>query len=200
VATFKDDSEWVNQLLFNEERVEGMLLHLAKAHPETYVKVGTRRKLSMKIVSLDTAQTMALARIGRLNDIARTRVWSFLRCVGHIDLKLSLAERQRIDVDVGLYRTKEAIFGSYLHEWSLTKGRETKPPEMVHFWNSKLSNEIEAEVDLYISHLFFEQEKSGDKSVDIPSLDYLGGGGVPTGRSNYYLRRGSWRQELPHQL
>ena len=30
VATFKDDSEWVNQLLFNEERVEGMLLHLAK--------------------------------------------------------------------------------------------------------------------------------------------------------------------------
>ena len=61
VATFKDDSEWVDQLLFNEERVEGMLLHLAKTSPETYLKVGTRRRLSMKVVTLDTAQTMALA-------------------------------------------------------------------------------------------------------------------------------------------
>ena len=76
-----------------------------------------------------------------------------------MNLQLFLEDRQRIDVDVGLNRTKDAIFGSYLHEWSLTKGKETKPPEQVYFWNSSLSHEIEAEVDLYIRHVFFERKK-----------------------------------------
>ena len=76
----------------------------------------------MKVVTLDTAQTMALSRVGRLNDIARKRVKSFLRCVGHVNLQLLLEDRQRIDVDVGLNRTKDAIFGSYyLHEWVANK-------------------------------------------------------------------------------
>lgn len=136
----------------------------------------------MKVVTLDTAQTMALSRFGRLHDISRKRVRSFLRCVGHVNLQLLSKDRQRIDVDVGLSRTKDAIFGSYLHEWSLTKGKETKPPEQVYFWNSILSKEIEAEVDLYIRHLFFEQKKDGNNGGDdIPSLDYLGAGSPQAG-------------------
>ena len=113
----------------------------------------------MKVVTLDTAQTMALSRVGRLNDIARKRVKSFLRCVGHVDLQLLLEDRQRIDVDVSLNRTKDAILGLYLHELLLAKGKETKPPEQVYFWNSSLSHEIEAEVDLYIRHVFLERIK-----------------------------------------
>ena len=180
VATFLEDTKWVDQLLCSSEKVEGMLVHLAKQHPETFLKVGKRRQLSTKLVTLDTAQTLALARIGRLNDIARKRVRSFLRCVGNINLQLSIKDQQRIDVDVGLYRTEKAFFGSHLYEWSLMKGKETKAPELVRFWNSVLANEVEAEVDLYLRHLFSglgdDTEEDKDVITEMPSLDYLGPG------------------------
>ena len=180
VATFLEDTKWVDQLLCSSEKVEGMLVHLAKQHPETFLKVGKRRQLSTKLVTLDTAQTLALARIGHLNDIARKRVRSFLRCVGNINLQLSIKDQQRIDVDVGLYRTEKAFFGSHLYEWSLMKGKETKAPELVQFWNSVLANEVEAEVDLYLRHLFSglgdDTEEDKDVVTEMPSLDYLGPG------------------------
>ena len=56
------------------------------------------------------------------------------------------------------------------------KRKRDQAPEQVYFWNSSLSHEIEAEVDLYIRHVFFERKNDGDNSGDIPSLDYLGAG------------------------
>jgi hypothetical protein len=56
----------------------------------------------------------------------------------------------------------------------LTKGKEKKPPEQVHYWNSKLSNEIEAEVDLYLQHLFLLD--ANNQLNEIPILDYVADG------------------------
>jgi hypothetical protein len=85
----------------------------------------------MRTVALDTGQTIALARVGRLNDVRMKKIKSFLRQIGKVNLQLSAKEQARIDIDVGLDRTKEATFGSSLHEWSLVKGKEKKPPEQV---------------------------------------------------------------------
>lgn len=85
-----------------------------------------------------------------------------------MNLELSVKEQERLDVEVGLYRTKEVTFGSYLHEWS----KEKKAPEQVYYWNAKLSNEIEAEADLYLRHLFSENKDNNT----MPSLDYFAKG------------------------
>lgn len=178
VAAFDDEARrtsWVSTMLNTEERLEGMLLHLAKNHPDMYVQVGKRRRLSMKTVALNTAQTVALARVGALNDVRLRSVKSFLQKVGAVNLKLSAKELDKIDVNVGLHRTKAAVFGSYMHEWSRTKGKEKKAPEMVHYWNSSLSSEIEAEVDLYLQHRFVENNNINN-SNSIPTIDYIAGG------------------------
>ena len=70
-------------------------------------------------------------------------------------MQLSIKDQQRIDVDVGLYWTEKAFFGSHLYEWSLMKGKETKAPELVQFWNSVLANEVEAEKRLVPTTLVF---------------------------------------------
>jgi hypothetical protein len=100
------------------------------------------------------------------------RIKSFLKNIGQVNLQLSVAEQKRIDVQVGLHRTKSAVFGSYLHEWSRTKGKEKKAPELVQYWNSNLAHEIEAEVDLYLRHLFLENPGS----TTMPIIDYKAGG------------------------
>jgi hypothetical protein len=55
-----------------------------------------------------------------------------------------------------------------------------KPPKQVHYWNSDLSSEIKADVDLYLRHLF--QEANANNPLDnIPVLDYVGDGFVNPG-------------------
>jgi hypothetical protein len=176
VASFEEEAmrtNWVNIMLNTEEHVEGMLSHLAKSSPEKYTRIGQKRKLSMQTVTLNTVQTIALARVGRLNDVRMKKIKSFLRQVGKVNLQMSIKEQERIDIKVGLHRTKDTIYGTYLHEWALAKGKEKKPPEQVHYWNCSLSNEIEAEVDLYLNHLFLENEVDNNNT---PSIDYIAGG------------------------
>ena len=38
-----------------------------------------------------------------------------------VNIGMATKEIERIDMQVGLYRTKLALFGSYIHEWSKTK-------------------------------------------------------------------------------
>jgi hypothetical protein len=128
----------------------------------------------MQTVALTTAQTIALARVGRLNDVQMKNIQSFLRQIGKVNLQMSLKEQERIDIQVGLHRTKDATFGSHLHEWSLTKGKEKKPPEQVHYWNSDLGKEVEAEVDLYLQHLLVKEENKN--IIGIPNIDYAADG------------------------
>ena len=193
-TTFDDEARktnWVQIMLNTDERVEGMLLHLAKSHPKTFIKVGHQRRLSTTPLALTTVQTMALGRVAGLNDVRLKKLRSFLRQVAGINIQLAQKEIDRIDIQVGLHRTKEAIFGSHLHQWSQSKGKEKKPPELVHFWNCDLANEIEAVVDLYLRHLLLaaadddaesETQCTIRNAVDgIPSLDYVGDGFVKPG-------------------
>jgi hypothetical protein len=87
-----------------------------------------------------------------------------------VNLELSFKEQERIDVAVGLYRTKDVTFGSYLHEWSASKGKDKKPPEQVNYWNANLSNEIEVETDLYLQHLLVENKDNNN--FTLPCLNY----------------------------
>jgi hypothetical protein len=131
---------------------------------------GKKRQLSTRIVALNTVQTLALARVGRLNDVRLQSIRSFLKNIGKVNLHQSKKEQLRIDREVGLYRTNETIFGSYLREWANSKGKEKKPPEQVHYWNSSLSKEIDAEVDLYLHHYFLD---NSDRTFNnIPIIDY----------------------------
>jgi hypothetical protein len=153
-----------------DERVEGMLTHLSKTNPETYARVGRNRKLNMRTVVLTTPQTIALARVGRLNDTRMKKIRLLLRTVGKVNLQVSTKEVERLDAQVGLHRTKQTVFGSYGHEWSLTKGKVKKAPEQVYYWNSKLSSEIEAEVDLHLQHLFLEGDFTNDATTFLQSV------------------------------
>jgi hypothetical protein len=124
IASFVEEAnktKWIDIMLNSQERVEGMLTHLAKAHPDHYTRVGQKRDLSMRTIALNTPQTVALARVGRLNDVRLKRLRSFLKHVGNVNVELSASEVQRIDNQVAWHRTKETVFGSCLHEWSLTK-------------------------------------------------------------------------------
>jgi hypothetical protein len=176
ISTFEVEAKktnWVDTMLNTEDKVQGMLSYLAKTYPESFVAIGKTRRLSMRIVALNTNQTLALARVGKLNDVQLQSMRSFLRHIGKVNLQQSKKEQARIDMQVGLHRTKDATYGSYLHEWSQTKGKEKKPPEQVYYWNAKLSSEIEAEVDLYLQHLFLQ----GDKTYNsIPSINYIADG------------------------
>jgi hypothetical protein len=179
VSSFLEEAtrtNWVSVMLNTEEQEEGMMVYLAKNNPDKYVRIGQTRKLSMQTIALNTSQTIALARVGRLNDVRMKNVRSFLRHIGKVNLQLSLKEQDRIDIQVGLHRTKQATFGSHLHEWSLTKGKEKKPPEQVHYWNSDLEKEIEAEVDLYLRHLLVATEENNNNNAVIPCIDYKADG------------------------
>jgi hypothetical protein len=61
------------------------------------------------------------------------KIKSFLQHVAKVNMSMSTKEILRIDQQVGLYQTREAVFDSHIHEWALTKGKEKKPPEQVHF-------------------------------------------------------------------
>jgi hypothetical protein len=58
---------------------------------------------------------------------------SFLKHMAKVNIGMATKEIERIDMQVGLHRTKLASFGSYIHEWSKTKGKEKKAPEQVYF-------------------------------------------------------------------
>lgn len=180
-AAFQEEARrtcWVETMLNTEERQKGMLTHLARTIPHHYTDVGQKRKLSMQPVVLSTAQTLALARVSNLNDMRMKQMRSFIRNVGGVQLQLSAKEVIRIDKEVGLDRTvATATFGSYLQEWSQTKGKEKKPPEEVLYWHAALSNEIEAEVDLYLAHYFLQRETS----FSIPLIDYRADGFATAG-------------------
>jgi hypothetical protein len=177
VSAFEEEAnktKWVNIMLNMEERIDGMLsLYLAKYKPASYVRIGQTRKLSMRSVALTTGQTIALARVGGLNDTRMKKIKSYMRHIGKVCMQLSLKEQERLDIQVGLHRTKDAVFGSQVHEWSRTPRKETKPPEQVYDWNGNLAHEIEAEVDLYLMHLFME---SGNNYNTMPIIDYDAGG------------------------
>ena len=109
-ASFEEEARktnWVNIMLNTKERVEGMLSHLAKTDPETYVTIGQKRNHSMTTIALTTSQTIALARVARLNDVHMTLLRSFLSRVAQVNLKMSSKVQERIDIQVGLHRTKE---------------------------------------------------------------------------------------------
>lgn len=85
VATFEEEAnrtKWVDTMLNNDDRVEGMLSYLAKTQPDIYEQVGQKRKLSMRTVALNTEQTISLARVCRLNDVRLKKLRSFMRVVG----------------------------------------------------------------------------------------------------------------------
>jgi hypothetical protein len=156
-AAFQEEAtctNWVKTMLNTQERVEGMLAHLDKYYPDLYSTVGQKRHLSTRSVSLNTAQTIALARVGKLNDTRMKKIKSFLKHVGKINLELSLKEQEQIDAEVYLHRTKDATFGKRLYEWARYKGKEKKAPELVKYWNCDLAKEVEAEVDLHLKSLF----------------------------------------------
>jgi hypothetical protein len=92
-----------------------------------------------------------------------------------VNLQVSTKKVERLDAQVGLHCTKQAEFGSYMHEWSLTKGKGEKAPGQVYYWNSKLSCEIEAEVDLHLQHLFLEGDFTNDGN-NFPTISYVGDG------------------------
>jgi hypothetical protein len=63
-------------------------------------------------------------------------------------------------------------FGSHLYEWNeTTKGKEKKAPESVNYWTSSLSKEIEAEIDIYLQHVFAERDNSS-ATISFPTIDY----------------------------
>lgn len=113
-------------MLNTPSHVEGMLRRLATSHPKTYVRVGRQRNMSPKTVALTTSQTIALARVCKLNDLQLKTMRSFLQKVAQVRLQLSILEQQKIDFKVGLHRTNEAVFGTYVHEWAVAKGKEKK--------------------------------------------------------------------------
>lgn len=185
IKSFEEEAQktkWVATMLNTPDRIEGMLRQLAKSHPDTYAMVGRKRKLSTQAVALTTSQTIALARVCRLNDFQLKKMKSFLLQVGQVRIQLSIKQQQQIDFQVGLHRTIQADFGTYMHEWARTKGKEKKTPEQVLFWNANLSKEIEAEVDLHFQHLFSGDNKSHCNNnnkpeiKNIPSLDYVADG------------------------
>jgi hypothetical protein len=104
------------------------------------------------------------------------KIKSFLTHVGRVNLELSASELLRIDKQVFWHRTKEATYGSYLHEWSLTKGKEKKPPEQVRYWNGSLKHEIETKVDLYLQHLYTDMENNNSPYKSPPLIDYAASG------------------------
>jgi len=80
VETFEEEArrtQWVDIMLNTAERLHGMLSYLAKSYPDAYGAIGKKRKLSMQTVALNTTQTLALARVGKLNDVRMQSVRSF---------------------------------------------------------------------------------------------------------------------------
>jgi hypothetical protein len=60
VVSFEQEAtrtNWVNIMLNSDERLNGMLSHLAKCHPDKYMQVGKNRKLSTRSVSLNSVQS-----------------------------------------------------------------------------------------------------------------------------------------------
>jgi hypothetical protein len=171
-ATFEEEANrtgWIETMLNNQEKTIGMLTYLAKKAPDTYGQIGSKRKLLTQPIVLDTAQTVALARVGNLNDDRLAKVHSFLRQVGEVDLKHAAAELKAMDSTVGLERTTNVTFGRYVHEWTTDSTKEKKPPELIEFWNCDLQSEIEAEVDMYLSSVFKVDDNA---SPIIPAIDY----------------------------
>ena len=141
IKSFEEEAQktkWVATMLNTPDRVEGMLRQLAKSHPDTYVMVGRKRKLSTQAVALTTSQTIALARVCRLNDFQLKKLKSFLLQVGQVRIQLSIKQQQQIDFQVGLHRTNQADFGTYMHEWALTKGKEKKNTRTSPFLERRL--------------------------------------------------------------
>jgi hypothetical protein len=79
---------------------------------------------------------------------------------------LSKPELLQINEEVGLLRTKGAVFGVKIHDWTNSKGKEKRAPEEVLYWNALLTQEIKEEVDMYLCCVI-------DKATDcIPTLEY----------------------------
>lgn len=175
VATFEEEarrSGWVDTMLNTDERVRGMLTYISKTSPTTFTDVAQKRKLLKSVNVLSTAQTVALARVGNLNDTRLKNVRSFLSMIGKVNLQYSTKEIKRLDEAVCMNRTSKVTFGSTVHEWSKNKGKEKKPPEEVEYWNASLLSEIEAEVDIHLKEVLAETE-----SIEsIPTIDYMADG------------------------
>ena len=117
MASFEAEAEktnWVAALLNTEEKVEGMLSVLLKSNPATFKMVGRKQKVPMKQVMLTTTQTIALVRVGGLNDFRMKKVRSYINHMAKANIELASKEIERIDIQVGLHRTKEVVFGSYV--------------------------------------------------------------------------------------
>lgn len=89
--------------------------------------------------------------------------------MGKVSIEHTAKELKQIDEQVGLdVSTKEVTFGSTVFEWAQVKGKETKPPEQVHYWNSSLLNEVVAEADLYLAHYFIDYPTR----QSVPTISY----------------------------
>jgi hypothetical protein len=65
-------------MLNSKERIDGMITYLARTHPENFKRIGKSWKMLQKGASLNTAQTIALARLGRLNNVCMKKMKSYL--------------------------------------------------------------------------------------------------------------------------
>jgi hypothetical protein len=96
VASFEEEARrtgWVDIMLNTRDRVEGMLSYLAKGYADAFIATGKRRQLSTRIVALSTTETLALARVGRLNDARLQSIRSFLKNIDKVNLQLSKKEQ-----------------------------------------------------------------------------------------------------------
>ena len=92
VASFEAEAEktnWVAALLNTEEKVEGMLSVLLKSNPATFKMVGRKQKVPMKQVMLTTTQTIALVRVGGLNDFRMKKVRSYINHMAKANIELA---------------------------------------------------------------------------------------------------------------
>jgi len=163
-------TRWAQQLLHSHVQQKGMLLHLALRHPAAYVSVANQKKLQLQSPVLSTPQTLALGRLTGINGTQMSKLRSFLKTVGKVDLKCSKKEIGCIDTDVGLHVTMPApTFSNCTIEWATTSGHEKKLPEQCHCWTADTLKEVASEVDLVLTTLFLQKL---DNSSDFPALDY----------------------------
>jgi len=176
--SFIDDAKktrWVDQMLCTDVHREGMLVYLAKTVPDVYLKVAEVNNIRVQTEVLTTPQTLALGRLTGVNDTQMSKLRSYLKHIGNVDLKLSKKEVERIDRSVGLNElTPRATYNQFTLEWCTTKGtnREKKPPEDCHYWNSDLLVEVASEIDLFLFSMFLD--KPG--MMTVPPIDYCAPG------------------------
>ena len=129
-------SWWTNDMLYSNVKKHGMLMHLTWTPPENFCRVANQKKLLLNEEALNTPQTLALGHFAGLNNTQISKLRSFLKNAGKVELKHSKKEITRIDASVGLHKSLPLPnFNTYMFKWSTTtgKGLEKKPSESCNY-------------------------------------------------------------------